>query len=82
MVGAVEEFLDMFFDLDFGIIRLKTTPRGGFVLEKILIKKEGGPENAYLSIEFSKNARRFFEKTKSPRKRCANFFWPSWSQNL
>ena len=64
------------FDLDFGIIRLKTTPRGGFVLEKFLIRKEGGPENAYLSIEFSKNARRFFEKTKSPRKPCANFFGP------
>ena len=47
---------------------------GGFVLEKFLIKKEGRPENAYRSIDFSKNARRFLPKTKSPRKRSANFF--------
>ena len=49
---------------------------GGFVLEKIFIRKRGGPENAYLSISFEKNARRFFGKTKSPRKRSANFFGP------
>ena len=46
---------------------------GGFVLENFLIKKEGRPENAYRSIDFSKNARRFLPKTKSPRKRSANF---------
>ena len=47
---------------------------GGFVLENFLIKKEGCAKNPYLLHRFSKNARRFFPKTKSPRKRRANFF--------
>jgi len=49
---------------------------GGFVLEKFFIIKGGAPENAYLSISFEKNARRFFGKIKSPRKRSAIFFYP------
>jgi len=49
---------------------------GGYALENFLIKKEGWPENAYLLYRFSKNATRFLEKTKSPRKRSANFFNP------
>ena len=55
---------------------------GGFVFENFLIKKEGCAKNPYLLHRFSKNARRFFPKTKSPRKRRANFFWPSWLKNL
>ena len=48
MVGAVEEFFERFLTLTLEYLRLKTTPRGGFVLEKFFIKKEGWPENAYL----------------------------------
>ena len=74
MLGAVEEFLDVFLTWTLALYGLKPPQGVVFVLEKFLIRKEGGPENAYLSIEFSKNARRFFEKTKSPRERSANFF--------
>ena len=74
--GAVEEFFERFLTLTLEYLRLKTTQRGGYVLEKFLIKNENRPENAYLSIEFSKNATRFLEKTKSPRKRRSNFFYP------
>ena len=76
MVGAVEEFFERFLTLTLEYLRLKTTPRGGYVLEKFLIKNIARPENAYLSIEFSKNATRFLEKTKSPRELSANFFYP------
>ena len=82
MVGAVEEFFERFLTLTLEYLRLKTTPRGGYVLEKFLIKNENRPENAYLSIEFSKNATRFLEKTKSPRELSANFFLPWSLKNL
>ena len=76
MIEAVEEFFERFLTLTLEYLRLKTTPRGGYVLEKFLIKKDIRPENAYLSIEFSKNETRFLEKTKSPRELSPNFFYP------
>ena len=48
MVGAVENFFERFLTLTLEYLRLKTTPRGGYVLEKFFIKKEGFAEFAYL----------------------------------
>ena len=48
MVGAVDEFFERFLTSTLAYLGLKTTPRGGFVLEKFSINKEGWPENAYL----------------------------------
>ena len=73
MVGAVNEFFERFLTSTLSYLGLKTTPRGGFVLEHFWIEKEGWPENAYLLHRFSKNATRFLEKAKLPRKRCPNF---------
>ena len=48
MVGAVDEFFERFLTSTLAYLGLKTTPRGGFVLEKFFIKRKGWPENAYL----------------------------------
>ena len=56
MVGAVEEYFERFLTSTLAYLGLKTTPRGGFVLENFWIEKEGWPENAYLLHRFSKNA--------------------------
>ena len=62
--------------------KLESATGGGYaVLENFSIIK-GCPENAYLLHRFSKNATRFLEKTKLPRKRRANFFWPRGSKTL
>ena len=39
ILEAVEEFFERFLTLTLEYLRLKTTPRGGYVLEKFLIKK-------------------------------------------
>ena len=54
--------------------KLESAIGGGYVvLENFSIIK-GCPENAHLLHRFSRNATRFLEKTKLPRKRRANFF--------
>ena len=75
MLGAVDEFFERFLTSTLAYLGLKTTPRGGFVLEKFFIKKKVGPKTPILNVDFQKNARRFFPKTKSPRERSANFFY-------
>ena len=48
MVGAVDEFFERFLTSTLAYLGLKTTPRGGFVLEKFFIKKEGFAKITYL----------------------------------
>ena len=54
MVGAVDEFFERFLTSTLAYLGLKTTPRGGFVLEKFSIKKKVGPKTPIFFIDFQK----------------------------
>ena len=62
MVGAVDEFFDRFLTSTLSYLGLKTTPRGGFVLEKFFIKKKVGPKTPILNVDFQKMQEDFFRK--------------------
>ena len=62
MVGAVDEFFERFLTSTLAYLGLKTTPRGGFVLENFLIKKKVGPKTPIFFIDFQKMPQDFLKK--------------------
>ena len=62
MVGAVEEFFERFLTLTLEYLRLKTTPRGGYVLEKFLIKNKVGAKTPIFRLNFQKMRQDFLKK--------------------
>ena len=62
MVWAVDEFFERFLTSTLAYLGLKTTPRGGFVLENFLIKKKVGPKTPIFFIDFPKIPEDFLKK--------------------
>ena len=82
MVGAVDEFFERFLTSTLAYLGLKTTPRGGFVLEKFFIKEEGWPKNAYLKRWFSKKCKKISSENKITAGALGKFFLPWSLKNL